>query len=684
MKKFTAVLLCICVLLSVFAGCAQTEQSDIIQSSESEETTTVVEAISKADEWVNAHIESNDLFSFDYNAVEFSQFIGEWEKSVDTTEDEDGNRIITLSYTQPTDKVTAVATITVYKDSPAVDWIIYFTNNGSSDSPVISNIRALNAEYEIDGDEIRVNHPAGSTMSEDDFKSQIVNLSASSDELSFANDGGRSSDGNMPYFDISNGEEGIIGAIGWSGQWTCNMKYTENGVRIDAGMRKTAISLHAEEDMRTPSIVLLFFEGDVNDDGHNLWRDMMLNHYNPTDESGEPVTTMPVWDTIGGGVKYKDAMNYIKRVNNGNVYYDGVWIDAGWYSEDTSTSDWYEATGNWSTPESRYPDGYSVLTDVLKEDGKGFMLWFEPERAMEGTAMVENYPQYFMYQYKSAQHYVWNFADDEAVDFLVDYISEIIQDYGITWYRQDCNMDPLPRWEITDDMDGENRTGITEIKYITNMYRYWDELVEQNDGLMIDNCAAGGRRLDIEMCKRSLACWRSDYYNIEGTADGCRKIAMNISYWLPVSGGGESATEGNDNAYEYRSSMVNQVLVRTYPKGGRQWNTLTDQYLEIREAMAKNYYGLLVPEDYATGNGAYEFIDPETGKGFIALFRPEKSSDDSIFITLKGLDIDAEYVLTNMDGGDPVTASGKDLMEKGINITMNEARLSKLISIEKQ
>ena len=52
---------------------------------------------------------------------------------------------------------------------------------------------------------------------------------------------------------------------------------------------------------------------------------------------------------------------------------------------------------------------------------------------------------------------------------------------------------------------------MTEIKYITNLYRYLDAQVAQNPGLMIDNCASGGRRLDLEMIRRSIPLWNSDY-----------------------------------------------------------------------------------------------------------------------------------------------------------------------------
>ena len=38
----------------------------------------------------------------------------------------------------------------------------------------------------------------------------------------------------------------------------------------------------------------------------------------------------------------------------------------------------------------------------------------------------------------------------------------------------------------------------------------WDDLLTAYPHLLIDNCASGGRRIDLETCSRSLPLWRSD------------------------------------------------------------------------------------------------------------------------------------------------------------------------------
>ena len=69
-------------------------------------------------------------------------------------------------------------------------------------------------------------------------------------------------------------------------------------------------------------------------------------------------------------------------------------------------------------------------------------------------------------------------------------------------------MDPLAYWRAADVPD---RQGITEIRYVTGLLAYWDELRRRRPDMLIDTCASGGRRNDLETLRRAVPLWRSDY-----------------------------------------------------------------------------------------------------------------------------------------------------------------------------
>jgi len=74
---------------------------------------------------------------------------------------------------------------------------------------------------------------------------------------------------------------------------------------------------------------------------------------------------------------------------------------------------------------------------------------------------------------------------------------------------------------------------------------FWDELRRRHPGMLIDNCASGGRRLDVESLRRSVPLWRSDYRFRDDRHQG---MTYGLSFWIPYHGTGAS---GNDEITAY-------------------------------------------------------------------------------------------------------------------------------------
>jgi len=120
-----------------------------------------------------------------------------------------------------------------------------------------------------------------------------------------------------------------------------------------------------------------------------------------------------------------------------------------------------------------------------------------------------------------------NLGNPAAREWLTEHIDKLLTEQGIDLYRQDFNMDPLTFWRATDAPD---RQGITEIKHVTGLLAYWDELRRRHPDMLIDSCASGGRRNDLETMRRAVPLWRSDYA-FEPVGHQC--MTYGISFWLP-------------------------------------------------------------------------------------------------------------------------------------------------------
>ena len=86
-----------------------------------------------------------------------------------------------------------------------------------------------------------------------------------------------------------------------------------------------------------------------------------------------------------------------------------------------------------------------------------FLLWFEPERAVVGTPLTIQHPDWFIGEVTThfegnterplVKFRMFDFGNPVARQFMIDSISDLIDKEGIDVYRQDCNFALTPFWD---------------------------------------------------------------------------------------------------------------------------------------------------------------------------------------------------------------------------------------------
>ncbi len=636
-----------------------------------------------ADLWIGSNLgenRSSTPFSFTYNGVPSSSFLASWPR---TYKEEliDANRTKrTIAFTDPAGRLRVRCVATVYSDFPAVDWTVYFDNIGSTNTRILENIQAMNTSFAASTsyNGTKLYYSDGSTCAVTDFhpREAVIGSGAS---MRFAPVGGRSSDGVLPFFNLAKfSDSGVMMAVGWTGQWAATFTRTDNTVNAQAGMELTHLRLYPGESIRTPSTVLLFWNGEDRMRGHNLFRQLVLAHYTPT-PGNQPVVP-PIAAAPTGVIPLESSTqaNMIQCIVNCRTYglpIDTWWIDAGWYE---CGSAWLN-TGNWWPDPARYPNGMKPVADMAHATGYKFMLWFEPERAA-GTWLANNHPDWLFGGSPSGQFNYLNLGNPDALAWVKSTIGNMIGDIGIDIYRQDQNgSGPLPSWR---DNDASDRQGMNEIKHITGLYDFWDYLLARFPNLLIDNCASGGRRIDIETLRRSLPLWRSDYC-WEPVGEQC--ATYGLSFWLPMTGMGSLETD----PYTLWSGSGSHVVLplnwyNVYPSYYAPAITFINQLKSIRHLFTGDFYALT---SYSTASNvwiAWQYNRSDLGEGVIQAFRRPDSSLSSTVLTLRGLVPTATYVITDIDNPEnPVVQAGSQLMQSGLPVSA-PARGSKCLTYRQQ
>jgi hypothetical protein len=101
-----------------------------------------------------------------------------------------------------------------------VEWTVHFKNTSEKDTPILSEIRALDVNQAVPAEATTVlHHNKGSRAAPNDFEPYEMGLPMRT-EATFRSAGGRPTNGSWPYFNVNWGDYGLIVAMGWPGQWT--------------------------------------------------------------------------------------------------------------------------------------------------------------------------------------------------------------------------------------------------------------------------------------------------------------------------------------------------------------------------------------------------------------------------------------------------------------------------------
>lgn len=662
------------VTLSLFTGSLGHAQSPLtVQPGE----------MQNRDAWLQARLlaavtqpvspSGSPVFSFVYGGKPSAELLAVWPRTTKESKLPKGRTQHTLTWTDAATGLEVRCVVVEYADFPAVEWTVYFKNAGKADTPILENIQAIDTRIERGPDgEFLLKYNKGDTCAPDLYQ-PLEKLLSPKTELHFAPGGGRGTNGAYPYYNLTMPGGGLFVVLGWPGQWAATFaRDAQGGLRMVAGQERTHLVLHPGEEIRSPLAVLLFYEGKDQWRAQNLWRRWMIAHNVPRTADGKlPAPIMPGNTSL----EFNEMCNaneenqefFVDRYAEEHVPINFWWMDAGWYP----CNGWPQ-TGTWEPDLKRFPNGLRAISDHARAKGVKTLVWFEPERVAGGTWLSEKHPEWLL------GGTLLNLGNPEAQRWLTDHVDRVLTEQGIDLYRQDFNMDPLDFWRRNDTPD---RQGVTENLHIQGYLAYWDALRQRHPNLVIDSCASGGRRNDLETMRRAVPLHPTDYNY--GHLAAKQAFHHSLFHWIPYFGSNTVPVDSVD-AYGIRSGHAMSVVL------GYDFRRKDLDYVALRKLAEETlfvqpyYLGDFYPlTPYSLSEDvwiAWQFDRPESGDGILEVFRRPRAPLASMTLKLGGLDPQAVYSWKDQDSGESVNASGRELMETGLTVNLARRPQAALIT----
>jgi alpha-galactosidase len=418
----------------------------------------------------------------------------------------------------------------------------------------------------------------------------------------------------------------------------------------------------------------LYWSGGDQYRAYNVFRRTMLAHVVPKCNgrtATPPIVHMSTSFYELNGSTEANVLSHLEAVKG--LGFEMFWLDAYW------TRDGFPAgMGHYgfpierAEPRDRFPRGIQPIRDAVHQAGLKYLMWFEPERVHPGTAIAKEHPEWVISPNGDGSG-LFNLGTPETRQFMTRYLTTVIKEYGLDCLRIDFNIDPLPFWEFLNQQASE-RAGIGEIRYIEGLYQMWDELLAAYPHLLIDNCASGGRRIDLETCSRALPLWRSDNTcdmvgsdpaRIAHAAIKNQLMSLGLNRYVPFSTVGQMGS----TPYLFRSGFNGGIAFGEDCRGAAYPRDLLGQAIaegkRIRPYWFGNFYPLSEPTLDPAAWCVLQYHRPAESDGIVVCFRRERSPYAAFDCQLREIDSAADYEITlspSYQPGPPVTITGAELL----------------------
>jgi alpha-galactosidase len=490
-----------------------------------------------------------------------------------------------------------------------------------------------------------------------------------------------------PFFIIRNKSQKkyLIGHLAWSANWGLDIDRKDAAVSFNIGpIAKDVLRVISPgETIKTPALHLAVIEGNFDTAVQSMHEHIRRTVIPPR----KPDRSYLIQYVVSGG-----SGNFYESVADHAVSIGAelVIFDCGW---------WY-TYGQWYPRKDTYPNGLKPAIEYTHKNGLLFGLYAEVEGGRgnwDQSKVFQEHPDWFV---GGPEINTLDLSRDEVAEYVKSELAGIIERYGPDLYRHDWCLG-VPSCRTCEGVSAM-RDGFLENhywRYYDNYYAIYDEILAKNPELILQMCSCGGLREDLGMMGHV-----HETYTVEGDVARIFRSYSGKTVALPpeviVMGMGVNNMQ-HDNvprdkldtllraAYTVSTPwilMVEQDTRENMTDDVRQrylhYSNIYKNFIRPLWPTCKVYHHAPVNEDSAIDLSpwfAMEYAAPDKTKAWATFVKLGETESKTYLFKPGGLDKDKSYMVTFDSRGETREITGKELMSKGITISLENVYDSELL-----
>lgn len=332
----------------------------------------------------------------------------------------------------------------------------------------------------------------------------------------FGQVGSMAVNGYFPYLVMEDRKSDIFwGAmLAHNASWQMEVYRRGDNISISGGIADRELGhwmkrIGAKERFVTPEAILSVCQGGGID---RISGRMTESMESAADNGPESEQSLPIifneFCTTWGCPSHENICAILESIKGKGISY--FVIDCGWYKEEGVP--WDVSMGDYEVSGELFPKGMDQTVQAIREHGLKPGIWFEIENVGEKAKAYQNTGHLLKrdgHILTTSMRRFWDMRDPWVQEYLTDKVIGTLQKYGFEYMKIDYND------TIGLGCDGAESLGEGLRQNMKAAAEFVDKVKEQVPGIILENCASGGHRLEpLMMSKCSMASF-SDAHECE-------------------------------------------------------------------------------------------------------------------------------------------------------------------------